>query len=200
MALSTKSRADRPAPMRARRAPLAAIAAENSSGSRSAPASVKRTPGCASASRRTASVTAPASARSERRNFSRAGVAKKRSRTSTCVPPARLAGAGSPTPPALDLDRPGVLLGRVPRLRSTSRATAPIEASASPRKPSVAMAARSSPASFEVQWRATASCEVVARACRSPSSATRIRLLPPAGRDDLDARARRRRARSRRAP
>ena len=71
-----------------------------------------------------------------------------------------------------------MLLVAVPRSTIESRATAPIEASASPRKPSVAIVARSSPASFEVQWRATASARS-SRRMPAPSSVTRIRLLPP---------------------
>ena len=44
-----------------------------------------------------------------------------------------------------------------------SRATAPIEGSASPRKPSVSIASRSSPASLEVAWRSTRELEIGAR-------------------------------------
>jgi hypothetical protein len=59
-----------------------------------------------------------------------------------------------------------------------SRATAPIDGSASPRKPSVLMASRSSSDSFEVAWRSTASARSV-RGMPSPSSVTRIRRRPP---------------------
>ena len=44
-----------------------------------------------------------------------------------------------------------------------SRATAPIEGSASPRKPSVRIDSRSSPASLEVAWRSTRELEIGAR-------------------------------------
>ena len=65
-----------------------------------APADRRRTaknrfPGRPSAILFTISVIAAASARSDFRNFSLAGVAKKRSRTSTCVPLPRAAGTGS---------------------------------------------------------------------------------------------------------
>ena len=102
-------------------------------------------------------------------------------------------------PAALHLDRPGVLVARDAATRSRAAPPRRSEASASPRKPSVAIAERSSPGSFEVQWRATASARS-SRRMPPPSSATRIRLLPPPGGDDVDAAARRRRARSRRAP
>src|ERR1700674_2882753 len=58
-----------------------------------------------------------------------------------------------------------------------SFAPAPMEGSASPRKPSVAMASRSSPGSLEVAWRSTASARS-ARAMPAPSSLTRTRLDP----------------------
>ncbi len=44
-----------------------------------------------------------------------------------------------------------------------SRATEPIEGRASPRKPSVSIAIRSSSSSFEVAWRSTAEIEIGAR-------------------------------------
>ena len=46
------------------------------------------------------------------------------------------------------------------RLWMVSLATAPIDGSASPRKPSVMIADKSSSASFEVAWRSTASAEI----------------------------------------
>ena len=56
---------------------------------------------------------------------------------------------------------------------------APIEGSASPRKPSVAMLKRSSPASLEVACRSTASARSAAP-MPSPSSVTRMSESPPA--------------------
>ena len=174
----------RPAPApRARRDRLCPRA-EDRAVRRSSPASVKRTFGCASASRRTTSVMAFASARSERRNFSRAGVAKKRSRTSTCVPIARPAGTGARSrPPSTSIAQPCSSLAC--RDSIESRATAPTEASASPRKPSVAIAERSSPSSFDVQCRATASDKLVALHA-SPVVPDADKALSPAGGDDVD--------------
>jgi hypothetical protein len=64
------------------------------------------------------------------------------------------------------------------RVVMVSRATAPIEGSASPRKPSVSIASRSSPASLEVAWRSTLSAKS-GRVIPSPSSLTRINRRPP---------------------
>ena len=61
---------------------------------RSGPESVKRTDGKAIAMRRTVSVIAAVSARSDLRNLSRAGTDAKRSRTSTTVPRVNAAGFG----------------------------------------------------------------------------------------------------------
>ena len=59
------------------------------------------------------------------------------------------------TPPSTDSDQAcGSLAWRVVM---ASFATAPIEGSASPRKPSVRIRSRSSSSSFEVAWRSTAS-------------------------------------------
>ena len=58
------------------------------------------------------------------------------------------------------------------------RPTAPIEGSASPRKPSVAMCVRSSSGSFEVAWRSTASASSSAL-IPQPSSLTLMRPRPP---------------------
>ena len=138
--------------------------------------SAKATSGCASARRRTISATACASARSERRNLSRAGVAWKRSRSSTVVPQARASGLGPESlPPSQAIPAPSA-----PSTRETirSRPAAPIDASASPRKPKLRMAMRSAPSVLEVAWRASAR----GSACASipqPSSSTRIRVRPP---------------------
>jgi hypothetical protein len=61
----------------------------------------------------------------------------------------------------------------------SSRATAAMLGSASPRNPSVRMAARSSgDAIFEVAWRSTA-VAASSRDIPAPSSATRISATPP---------------------
>ena len=59
------------------------------------------------------------------------------------------------------------------------RLTAPIDGSASPRKPRLRMRSRSSSGSLEVQWRSTAS-DSSSRVMPMPSSLTAIRLCPPA--------------------
>src|SRR5690242_14918635 len=64
------------------------------------------------------------------------------------------------------------------RLVIMSRLTAPIEGSASPRKPRLRMRRRSSSGSFEVQWRSTAS-ESSSALMPMPSSTTAMRLCPP---------------------
>ena len=89
------------------------------------------------ARRFTTSLIAAASARSDFRNFSRAGVAKKRSRTSTRVPSDRATGlSGATRPPSTAISKASA----APRWREAivSRAAAPIAASASPRKPRLA--------------------------------------------------------------
>ena len=90
-------------------------AAAQVTGVRSSPASVKATSGRLIASRRTTSRIASPSVRSLLRNLSRAGVAKKRSRTSTRVPSPSAAGLTCDFVAAVDRDRPGVRLARVPR-------------------------------------------------------------------------------------
>jgi len=91
------------------------------------------------------------------RNLSRAGVLKKRSWTSTVVP----ASPGTvrrwlTTPPSPPSRRPSSASWA--RLVTVKRETAQMAASASPRKPSVAMASRSSSrASLEVACRSSAS-------------------------------------------
>ena len=61
---------------------------------------------------------------------------------------------------------------------SVSRATEPIDGSASPRKPKKRMSTRSSPSILEVAWRSSASASSAA-VMPQPSSATRISDLPP---------------------
>ena len=64
------------------------------------------------------------------------------------------------------------------RVVMPSFATAPIEGSASPRKPSVRIRKRSSSSSLEVAWRSTASARSP-DVMPSPSSVTPIRRRPP---------------------
>lgn len=126
--------------------------------------------------RLTTSVIAAASAFSVLRNFRRAGVAKKRSRTSTIVP--GLPGDGrryAILPPSTAISLPPALSRR--RLEMLSRATEPIDGSASPRKPSVRMSSSVSEI-LEVQCRRTASSRS-ATSMPEPLSETRSRLLPP---------------------
>ena len=90
------------------------------------------------AMRLTTSDIAELSARSPFMNFSRAGVAKKRSRTSTEVP--RLAAAGRTAetrPPSTEIS--AAASASAVRERMESRDTEPMEGSASPRKPSERM-------------------------------------------------------------
>ena len=111
------------------------------------------------------------------RNLRRAGVAKNRSRTSTRLPAARAAGVTGPTRP------PSTVIAlacsaSAGRLVMVSRATAPMDGSASPRKPREVMCTRSSSGSLEVAWRSTdraSSCGLMPQ----PSSVTPIRLWPP---------------------
>ena len=104
---------------------------------------VKPTPGAAIARRRTTSAIACASARSLRRNFSRAGVAENRPSSSTTVPRAERR-----RPRRRDARRRArvtVAAAGAPAARevSVSRPTAPSEGSASPRKPKERMRVRS---------------------------------------------------------
>ena len=161
-------------------------------------ANEKRTCGAAIASRLTASAAASASARSDLRNLSRAGVAAKRSRASTRAPTGAAQGSIAllirPRPRA---SSPSARL-RV-RVRISSRDTEAIEGSASPRKPKVAIAVRSPSGIFDVACRSTRKREIgfvhaapVVDDADQPS---------PAGLDrDLDRASRRRRARSRPVP
>jgi hypothetical protein len=128
------------------------------------------------ARRRIVSPTACASARSLRRNLSRAGVAKKRSRSSTTVPAESAAGRTSPTlPPMTESAAP---VSPATRDVTVSRPTAPSEASASPRKPKLRISRRSDPSILEVAWRDSAKGRSRA-AMPQPSSDTRTRLRPP---------------------
>jgi hypothetical protein len=84
--------------------------------------------------------------------LSRAGTLKNRSRTSTRVPRPPAAGVGTPASPPVTSSDQASLIAAV-RLVSRSRATAAIEGSASPRKPSVVICCSCSSASLEVQCR-----------------------------------------------
>ncbi len=96
------------------------------------------------AARLTSSAMAMLSDRSDFMNFSRAGVAWKRSRTSTRAPcgPGKAAGDTAPTAPPLTVMANASALP-LPREAMESRATEPIEGRASPRKPRVAIRSRS---------------------------------------------------------
>src|SRR6185437_4956774 len=116
---------------------------------------------------------------SARRNLRRAGVLKKRSATAIVVPRGNAASSTcSILPPATSM--------RVPERSSPvavsrlTRATEAMEGRASPRKPSVEIASRSSAVrSLEVAWRSKAS-KASSRVIPQPSSAMRIRRRPPA--------------------
>ena len=90
--------------------------------------------GCAMARRRIASATWLDSVRGSFRNLSRAGVAKKRSRTSTRVPGGCAAGLGSPLAPP-SIARLQAVSAPAGREVMVKRLTEAIDGSASPRKP-----------------------------------------------------------------
>ena len=138
---------------------------------------MKPTSGRAIARRLTASTACATSVCGALRNFRRAGVAKKRSRTSTRVPGGCAAGRTSlARPPSTAI----VHAEATPlvRLVTVRRDTAPIEGSASPRKPRVAIRLRSSSGSFEVACRSTA-IAISSGVIPQPSSATEISVRPP---------------------
>jgi len=109
--------------------------------------------------------------------LSRAGVAANRPSTSTSVPATRAAGRTGPSTPPRTVTE-AASAAPAAREVTVSRATAPSEASASPRKPKLVMLTRSSPSSFEVACRASASASSSA-GMPQPSSDTRISRLPP---------------------
>ena len=132
----------------------------------------------------------PAPSAAALRNLSRAGVLKKRSCTSTVVP----AGRGHEQ---LLADHARPRRARASPCRRAARAatstakrvTAQMAGSASPRKPSVAMASRSSSvASLEVAWRASARSTSSA-VIPMPSSVTRMSWRPASRRSTVTARA-----------
>ena len=118
------------------------------------------------------------SAPSDFKNFRRAGTLKKRSSTVMAVPSgAPTAAVRSTAPPATWISvPPGAPRARV---RSVKRATEAMLGKASPRKPRVAMAARSSTRRILlVAWRSRLSRASSALMPR-PSSSTRSSRLPP---------------------
>ena len=125
----------------------------------------KRVSGWLSARRLTMSATAWASALSDFKNLSRAGVAAKRSRASTRVPERLAAGLNRALGPVFDTSlRP--VAAPAARVRISSRDTEAIDGSASPRKPKVAIAVKSPSGIFEVAWRSTESLDPL-RPCRA---------------------------------
>ena len=119
---------------------------------------------------------------SDLRNFARAGVLKKRSRTSICVPAGTPASRASVSTPASTTRRnPAPPPSRASRGRESSvrRDTAAIDGSASPRNPKVESAHRSSAvASFDVAWRRSAR-RASSGGSPQPSSTTRTSRRPP---------------------
>ena len=152
-------------------------AASTRSAGRESSVTEKAIAGWAMASRLMTSSAWAVSVRSVLRNLSLAGVAKKRSRTSILVPAGWGCGAGGDlTPRSRLICQPWA--APAARVARRMRLTAPIEGSASPRNPKVAMRSRSSSASFEVAWRSTASARSSAPMPR-PSSLTAMRSRPP---------------------
>ena len=146
---------------------------------------LKATVGFAMASRLTTSDTAIVSDRSPFMNFSRAGVAWNRSRTSMRVPvsprPVNAAGRGPSIRPAST----NTSAASSPAARDVMviRLTEPMEGSASPRKPIVWMFRRSTRpsapgASFDVACRSSASSRS-SDDMPQPSSSIVIRFRPP---------------------
>ena len=129
------------------------------------------------ARRLTASTAWVCSVRGVFRNLSRAGVAKNRSRTSMRVPLGCAAGSDPLIAPP-STDRIQASSDPLARLVRESLATAPIAGSASPRKPRLSIASRSSSGSFDVAWRSTARVRSSAL-MPWPSSDTTISVWPP---------------------
>ena len=153
-------------------------AATTSSSTRVPLRSRKATSKRASAKRSITFTTCDSSVLSLRRNLRRAGTLKNRSRTSTSVPAGCADGRGpSTTPPSTTISAPRA----VPMAREAmrSRATEPIDGRASPRKPRLRTAARSSSeAILLVAWRCTARGSSAASMPR-PSSRIRTSEIPP---------------------
>ncbi len=125
-----------------------------------------------------ASETFAFSVASDFRNLARAGVLKNRSRTSTCVPAGTPASRASVSMPASTVRRnPAAAAGS--RVVSTSRDTAAIDGSASPRNPKVPSRHRSSAAAIlEVACRRRAR-RASDGGMPEPSSTTRMSRRPP---------------------
>ncbi len=142
---------------------------------------VKATCGWTIAIRASVSAMWPYSVGSVRMNFRRAGVLKNRSRTWITVPADAEAEAGrGPSIASPATDNVCAASSPIGRDVTVNREMDAIEASASPRNPSVAMASRSSGAPILlVACGDTASVRSAASMPR-PSSATRISLVPPA--------------------
>ncbi len=142
---------------------------------------VKPTAGWARATWRTASRHRSCSVPTVRRNLRRAGVLKKRLRTVTLVPTGPAVGRGGETVSPSTSICAAAGLSAV-RERMESRETAAIEASASPRKPSVAIRSRSVAASILlVACGATARCSSPS-GMPEPSSVMRTSSVPPCSR------------------
>ena len=91
----------------------------------------------------------------------------------------RRPGAPAPfTPASTRMDDP--VAASAVRVVIASRATAPMEGSASPRKPRVAMANRSPSGQLRGGVALDREFEILGRSCRAPSSTTRISRRPPA--------------------
>lgn len=133
--------------------------------------------GCAIAKRRTVSVIAITSARSDFMNLSRAGVAENKSRTQIAVPPLMAAGFMSCLAPRTTLNEYPAAAPRSFDVISRC-AIEPTEASASPRNPRLRISNRSSSDSFEVAWRSTDNSRS-GGLMPLPSSATRMSDSPP---------------------
>ena len=124
------------------------------------------------------------------RNLSRPGVLKKRSCASTVVPAGVSTSSFSLTTPPSPRTRVPVP-DASPRgdERTANRVTAQMAGSASPRKPSVAMASRSaSVSSFDVAWRRSARSTSSA-VMPIPSSVTRMSWRPASFSSTVTARA-----------
>ena len=146
--------------------------------------SVNPTSGRASATRTTASLAWPDSAGADFMNFRRAGVLKKRSRTSTVVPRARATSSTASTrPPSSAMRVPTTApAGPSRQVSMRIRQTDAMAGMASPRKPMVAMEARPPTSrSLEVAWRSRES-SASSRPIPDPSSVTRTRVSPPSSR------------------
>ncbi len=147
----------------------------------SSPSFIKRTEttGLPSAQRSAAATQAEASLLSDFKNFKRAGVLKKISRTVIVVPTGQPQGVISCISPASSVTRVPTSSPAL-RVKSSMRDTADIAASASPRKPIVPMASKScSEASLLVAWRKNAT-PASSGAMPQPSSVTRMYVAPPA--------------------